>query len=117
MDRNRQILSVWGVVLVWLLALAGCSERMDANGAGAQVYGISDDGRSLVGHLRAQPGVETGRIAIPEDSVWSMAGTGDAALVWVHGPGETLLVDAQRWQVLNRWTRVRPVDEPVIARR
>jgi len=115
MDRMRQMIGVSGVLLVWLLALTGCSERMDARAVEAQVYAISDDGRALVGHVRGQPGMETGRVSIPQHSVWSMAGTGDAGLVWVHGPRETLLVDARHWQVLNRWARVGAPEAPVVA--
>jgi len=117
MNRNRLNLGIFALVLVWMLALAGCSERATGVDTEAQVYGISDDGRALVGYMRAQPGVETGRVSIPRDSVWSMAGSGDAGLVWVHGPTETLLVDAKRWQVLNRWTRVGAPDAPMVARR
>lgn len=117
MERSRLLLSVSGVLLTWTLVLAGCSERVAGIDTDAQVYGVSGDGRALVGHLRSEPGVETGRVPIEPGSVWSMAGTGDAALVWVHGPSETLLVDARRWQVLNRWARVRSSEESMVARR
>jgi len=117
MNRNRFFLSVPVLLLIWTLALAGCGDRVAGADTQAQVYAISDDGRALVGHLRGQPERETGRIAIPANSVWSMAGSGDAGLVWVHGQNETLLVDARQWRVLNRWSRVGAPDAPVMARR
>jgi len=115
MNPKRLFLSVPCVLLVWGLALAGCSERVAGHDAATQVYSMSADGRALVGHARGLGGVETGRVAVPAGSVWSMAGTGEADLVWVHAPEQTLLVDTRRWTVLTRWSRVGDASPPVMA--
>lgn len=116
MDRKGVFFSVLFGALAWVLLLAGCGEHEKAAGIGTQVYSLSADGRALVGHARGGAGAETGRVAVPDGSVWSMAGTGEADLVWVHAPGQTLLVDTRRWQVLTRWSRVGVNDAPIVAR-
>jgi len=116
MDRRSVFSGLSGVLLVWAVALAGCSERVAGGGEDTQVYSLSADGRALVGHVRDASGVETGRVSVPAGSVWSMAGTGEAGLVWVHAPEQTLLVDTRHWRVLTRWSRVSGGDAPMVAR-
>lgn len=116
MNPKRLFFSVPGVLLVSSLALAGCSDRVTGQDAVTQVYSMSADGRALIGHVRGEGGAETGRVTVPAGSVWSMAGTGEADLVWVHAPEQTLLVDTRRWTVLTRWSRVGDPSLPVVAK-
>ena len=85
--------------------LVACSSG-DAPTAGErQVYRLSDDGGQLEGYRADAPADVIGRLGLPAGSVWSVAAPGDGARVWVHAPGQVLLVDTEHWQVVQRWAR------------
>ena len=107
MGRKSLFLSA----LVVLATLAGCDGRVAGQGApwvessDRVVFRVSPDGAWLEGLGVGRGVTPLGRIRLPENAVWSVAGAGPDLRVWVHSDTRVMLVDARRWAVVGDWPR------------